>query len=70
MRHKHDNKTVDMEDVVLWPDGEWCYYYEFAEMTHKSDDVVVLCFGTEKYEEFLQGILQDAILSTQNNEGL
>lgn len=51
MRHKHDNKTVDMEDVVLWPDGEWCYYYELDEMAHKRDDVVVLCFGTEEYDE-------------------
>ena len=33
---------VSKDDVILWPDYDWCYRYELPEMQHKSDDYRVL----------------------------
>ena len=54
MKQKSDNKTVDLEDVFVWPNGTWCYRYEAYEMTHKSDDFVVIHFGEVQYERFFE----------------
>ena len=48
------NTKLDIEDILLWPDGTWCYRYELKEMTHKSDDYGVLYFDSEEYNEFLE----------------
>ncbi len=52
MKQSEDNKTVDMEDVFLWSNGDWCYRYEIFEMKHKSDDYCVLYFGSREYNRF------------------
>ena len=44
-----------MDDVILWPDGAWCYRYELPEMSHKSDDYEVLHVGTERYQQHQGG---------------
>ena len=28
----------NLEDVIMWPCGTWCYRYELYEYNHKSDD--------------------------------
>lgn len=43
----------DHEDVLVWPDGIWCYRHELSEMNHKSDDYVVLSFDSEEWILFL-----------------
>jgi len=45
----------DIEDIILWPCGEWCYRYELEEMTHKSDDYQIIKYGTEEHEEITMG---------------
>lgn len=55
MKQPEDNKTVDIEDVILWSDSTWCYRYELHEMSHKSDDYEVLYVGTDSYMNFLMG---------------
>lgn len=45
---------TDLEDILLWPDGVWCYRYESKDMTHKSDDYGVLYFDSEEYNKFLE----------------
>jgi hypothetical protein len=32
----------DKDDVLVWPDGTWCYYFERAEYSHMSDDYRVI----------------------------
>ena len=54
MKQKIDTKTVDLEDVLVWSDGTWCYRYELWEMTHMSDDFSVLYFGTDEYWKFFE----------------
>ena len=29
-------------DIIVWPDGTWCFRYELHEYTHMSDDYLVL----------------------------
>jgi hypothetical protein len=41
------------EDVILWPDGDWCYRDELEEYTHKSDDYAVLKADTFEWHSFL-----------------
>ena len=41
----------DIEDVILWPDGVWCYRHEMTDYTYKSDDYVVLEYGSFLKEE-------------------
>lgn len=40
------------DDVILWPDETWCYRSELEEMSHMSDDYLVLRVDSPKYREF------------------
>ena len=44
----------DVEDIILWPDDVWCYRYQMADHTYKSDDYVVLEYGTTSWNNFLK----------------
>ena len=44
------NECLDLEDIILWPDGVWCYRYELKEMNHKSDDYQIITYGTKEHE--------------------
>lgn len=43
-------RLADPEDILLWPDGTWCYRHELAEMSHKSDDFEVITEQSPQYE--------------------
>jgi mRNA-degrading endonuclease RelE of RelBE toxin-antitoxin system len=54
MKQPQDKKTVDIEDIMLWPDGEWCYRYELSEfMRVRSDDYRVLYLGTSEHNAII-----------------
>ena len=36
------NIKEDDEDVILWPDGYWCFRFELEEHPHRSDDYRVI----------------------------
>lgn len=40
---------ADHEDILLWPDGAWCYRHEASEMAHRSDDYRVVPFDTPEW---------------------
>ncbi len=42
----------NLEDIMLWSDGTWCYRYELEEYSWKSDDYEVFYFGTPEYDNF------------------
>ena len=44
----------DKEDVILWPDGTWCYRHELVEYGYMSDDYTVLEYGTVRWRRFLK----------------
>lgn len=52
---------TDLEDILLWPDGVWCYRYELKDITHKSNDYEVLYFDSEKYDDFINQEKQQTI---------
>ena len=57
MKQKRDNKTLDIDDIFVWPDGTWCYRIERDDYLHMSDDLnsqnySVVFFGTREYDEF------------------
>lgn len=41
------------EDLIVWPNGAWCFRNELEEMTHLSDDYKVLESNTPEWVEFL-----------------
>ena len=57
MKQTEDTHTVDIEDVMVWSDGTWCYRYELGEFKHISDDYTTLYFGTYKYIDFFENLL-------------
>lgn len=44
-----------MCDLLVWPDGSWCYRFEFAtdDFSWKSDDFCVVYEDTAEWKEFL-----------------
>ena len=47
-------KQTDLEDLILWPDGTWCYRYELYEMNHMGDDYEVLSYDSDEYNKFFK----------------
>ncbi|UFK26741.1 hypothetical protein [Roseobacter phage RDJL6] len=40
-----------LEDICLWPNGDWCYREELEEYgASKSDDFEVVSFGTPRHQ--------------------
>ena len=44
----------DMEDVILWPDGTWCYRHKLTEYGYMSDDYIVIESGTAMWSSFIK----------------
>lgn len=40
------------DDFIVWPDGTWCFRFELAEHTHKSDDFVVHKYDSPDWHAF------------------
>ena len=40
---------MDLEDIIVWPDGTWCYVEEIDDMNHMSDDYQVIPFGSHEH---------------------
>lgn len=44
------------DDVMVWPDGTWCYRDDGADMRHHSDDYYVIPADTPEWERFINHI--------------
>lgn len=53
MKQAEDNRTMDFMDIVLFPDGTWCYRYETGTI---APDCTVLYLGSLKYLNFVQSL--------------
>lgn len=42
------------DDILLWPNGSWCYRSDVQDMSHLSDDYQVLRADSEQWHEFIQ----------------
>lgn len=45
---------ADLDDILIWPDGTWCYQFELHEMQWMSDDYERLQFDSPEYWAFLE----------------
>lgn len=41
-----------MDDIIVWPDGTWCYRYDLPGYSWKSDDYKVLEQESEDWYAF------------------
>jgi hypothetical protein len=45
-------QVLSLEDIMVWPDGTWCYREDLRDMTHMSDDYTVLIFDSADWHVF------------------
>lgn len=55
MREVDEDIFVEVdEDIFVWPNGSWCFRYEYEEFgPGMSDDFKILYWDTEEYNQFL-----------------
>lgn len=53
---KNCSRTHDIEDICVWPDEHWCYFYELMAgyYQHRSDDYEIVPFGTKEWNFLVQ----------------
>jgi len=42
------------DDILVWPDGEWCFAHELAEMAHRGDDYIRIADWEEDYYKYVE----------------
>jgi hypothetical protein len=53
---------VSSNDLLVWPDGSWCYGFELPEMGHMSDDCMRLAENSPAWSEALESIEAGRVL--------
>lgn len=51
---------MNPDDILLWPDGTWCYSSDLSEYAFMSDDYEVIKVGTIRHIKFLEGENSDS----------
>lgn len=46
-------QPISNEDVMLWPDGTWCFRQYLGEHSHMSDDFEVLPVNSARWIDHL-----------------
>lgn len=41
------------DDVIMWPDGMWCFRDELPGFSHKSDDYRVISVDDDEWDVFV-----------------
>lgn len=47
---------MDREDILIWPDGEWCYREELGGYDWKSDDYRTIPVGAAEYSRLVESV--------------
>lgn len=58
------------EDLVVWPDGEWCYREELNQMTYKSDDYEIVMIGTGVHQAITAGTRRTTMTPIQQRQAI
>jgi len=45
-------QSIDNEDIIVWADGTWCYRHDLEQMSHMSDDYLVLPYDSADWLAF------------------
>lgn len=48
---------MTLEDILVWPNGDWCYRYQHAEMSHLSDDYDILWAESPGWLDFIDRLV-------------
>lgn len=52
-------QPINSEDMILWPNGDWCYRHELAEFgRNKSDDFETIPFATARWHTVMDTVPQ------------
>ena len=51
----------EIEDIIIWPDGTWCYRHELVEYGWLGDDYIVLEYGTTRWNSFLKEVAKASV---------
>lgn len=46
--------THNLEDILVWPDGEYCFRYELAGFQHRSDDYRTVAHDSDEWHRMCQ----------------
>jgi len=57
MKQREDKKTVDLEDLILFETGDWCYRYQLHEIDDLPKISNIIYFDTPEYDEFFENML-------------
>lgn len=53
MTHSTAQLNASPDDIFVWSDGTWCFREDLEEMSHMSDDYLVVREGSQEYDSFL-----------------
>lgn len=45
---------MNSDDVLIWPDGCWCFRSELSEFGYRGDDFRVVPVGTSEWHELIE----------------
>lgn len=51
--HSWDIVIQNSEDIMLWPDGEWCFREDENDMQWKSDDYRIVPFDSVAWHDLM-----------------
>lgn len=46
-------EPISSDDILVWPDGTWCFRQFLHEYAYMSDDFRVIPDGTHEWDEFI-----------------
>lgn len=49
-------KPISKEDIIVWPDGTWCYREDLEQYSWMSDDYIVLPVDTPEHTAHLEAV--------------
>lgn len=49
-------ETLSPDDLIIWPDGDWCHRHELEDFTDKSDDFSVISAFVSEYDDFFRSL--------------
>lgn len=45
---------MSQEDLIVWPDGTWCFVSDLPSMSWKSDDYEHIPCGSDRWRRILE----------------
>ena len=56
--------------ICIWPDGTWCYTFELADFSHKSDDYTRVTINPDYGMEAIEAYVHSYVTESTYPNGL